>query len=120
MNQPELLLLLLVLPAAVIAWCVTRRQKRRALNQKLKDSWGSAERLRRVDPDNLPHIAEYWRLIAQQQARSLVDDITWNDLDMDALFTRINQCQSNVGEAVLYAMLRDTGVAQAVLDRRER
>lgn len=120
MQQPELLLLLLVLPVALIAWFVTRRQKRRALNQKLKDSWGSAARLRRVDPDNLPHIAEYWRLIAQQQARSLVDDITWNDLDMDALFTRINQCQSNAGEAVLYAMLRDTGVNQAVLDRRER
>ncbi|MEJ1731127.1 hypothetical protein SMA90_32885, partial [Escherichia coli] len=76
--------------------------------------------LRRVDPDNIPYIAEYWQLIAKEHSRTQVDDITWNDLDMDALYTRINQCQSNVGEAVLYAMLRDTGVGQEVLDRRDR
>ncbi|NLW21200.1 MAG: hypothetical protein GXY84_07475 [Clostridiales bacterium] len=59
-------------------------------------------------------------MIAKEHSRTQVDDITWNDLDMDALYTRINQCQSNVGEAVLYAMLRDTGVEQEVLDRRDR
>ena len=109
-----------MLPAALIALVVTRRQKRRALHQRLRDSWGSAAHLRKVDPDHLPHIAEYWQLIAREKAASQVDDITWNDLDMDALYTRINQCQSNVGEAVLYAMLRDTGVDQEVLNRRER
>lgn len=120
MNQPEYFLLLLVVPAAVIAFFVTRRQRRRALDRKLRDSWGSSQHLRQVDPDNIPHIAEYWQLLAKGQARNLVDDITWNDLDMDALYTRINQCQSNVGEAVLYAMLRDTGVDADTLARRDR
>lgn len=34
-----------------------------------------------------------------------VDMITWNDLDMDDVFDRINTCQSSVGEEYLYALL---------------
>jgi len=35
-----------------------------------------------------------------------IDDITWNDLDMDAVFNRINICQTSVGEEQLYKTLR--------------
>ena len=34
-----------------------------------------------------------------------IDEITWNDLDMDDVFDRINTCQSSVGEEYLYALL---------------
>ena len=35
----------------------------------------------------------------------IVDEITWNDLDMDDLYLRINTCHSFAGEQVLYARL---------------
>ena len=35
-----------------------------------------------------------------------IDDITWNDLDMDDLFKRMNYCLSSTGEEYLYYMLR--------------
>ncbi len=35
-----------------------------------------------------------------------VDDTTWNDLNMDAVYKRINACQSTAGEQCLYYMLR--------------
>ena len=35
-----------------------------------------------------------------------VDDITWNDLNMDAVYKRINCCCSTAGERQLYYMLR--------------
>ena len=35
-----------------------------------------------------------------------IDDITWNDLDMDDVFKRINQGVSTAGEQYLYHMLR--------------
>ena len=38
--------------------------------------------------------------------RFLIDDITWNDLDMDRVFKRINPGLSTSGEQVLYYMLR--------------
>ena len=34
-----------------------------------------------------------------------IDDITWNDLDMDKVFSRINNCNSFVGEQYLYKAL---------------
>ncbi|MGI6254541.1 MAG: MutS-related protein [Acutalibacter sp.] len=34
-----------------------------------------------------------------------VDGATWEDLDMDRVFRRVNSCQSAVGEQVLYAQL---------------
>ena len=36
----------------------------------------------------------------------LIDDITWNDLDMDRVFKRINPGRSTSGEQYLYYMLR--------------
>lgn len=36
-----------------------------------------------------------------------VDDITWNDLNMDDVFCNINYTQSNVGEEYLYYLLRN-------------
>ncbi len=33
------------------------------------------------------------------------DDITWDDLDMDEVFNRINTCESSAGEEYLYALL---------------
>ena len=33
-----------------------------------------------------------------------VDDVTWNDLSMDTVFGRLNQCDSSAGEEMLYGM----------------
>ncbi len=35
-----------------------------------------------------------------------MDEITWNDLDMDDVFRRINVCNSSLGEQVLYRCIR--------------
>ena len=35
-----------------------------------------------------------------------VDETTWNDLNLDEVFRRINACQSTAGEQYLYYMLR--------------
>lgn len=51
-------------------------------------------------------IASYWEEIKKQIPSQLqVDDITWNDLDMDKVYARVNQCCSSVGEEYLYATL---------------
>lgn len=48
----------------------------------------------------------------------LVDDTTWNDLEMDEVFARINSCQSAVGDAWLYAALRQPGTPPELLKQR--
>lgn len=47
-----------------------------------------------------------------------IDDITWNDLDMDDVFDRLNTCQSSVGEEYLYALLhRGLGESEELFRR---
>ncbi|OLA94237.1 MAG: hypothetical protein BHW64_04705 [Candidatus Melainabacteria bacterium LEY3_CP_29_8] len=46
--------------------------------------------------------------ITYDSEESEVDDITWNDLDMDNVFFRINHTQSFLGEQILYHRLHNT------------
>lgn len=49
-----------------------------------------------------------------------VDDITWNDVDMDTIFMLINNTNSSMGEDYLYAMLRKLQVEEKELSKREK
>lgn len=52
-----------------------------------------------------------------------VDDVTWNDLSMNDVFRRISQCDTSVGEEVLYWKLRRKHMSQEerqLFERRVR
>lgn len=49
-----------------------------------------------------------------------VDDITWNDLDMNRLFLSMNHCRSFAGEEVLYALLRKPKKCDEQLQEQEQ
>ena len=50
----------------------------------------------------------YIQMVNDDSDESEVDDITWNDLDMDNVFFRINHTQSFLGEQILYHRLHNT------------
>lgn len=51
-------------------------------------------------------VSKYWEEFSLKNPQyNHVDATTWADLDMDAVFKRINRCQSSVGEEFLYAAL---------------
>lgn len=50
----------------------------------------------------------YIQMFHDDSEESEVDDITWNDLDMDNVFFRINHTQSFLGEQILYHRLHNT------------
>lgn len=59
---------------------------------------------REYAPGDLDTISHYFR---RKTGNSFyIDDITWNDLDMDRIYMLINQTMSSPGEDVLYSMLR--------------
>lgn len=43
----------------------------------------------------------------EQLGEAKIDDVTWNDLEMDQVFLRINNTKSYIGEQVLYHRLHD-------------
>lgn len=62
----------------------------------------------------------YWQAyVADRPAAGVfVDDLTWNNLDMDQVFLRVNACQSEAGDIRLYKSLRTLGDGEDALHRR--
>lgn len=107
---------LLLLPPGL--W-LYRRVLEGRLKQKLEGLWGKEAALRRPDDDVLLDIADYYRAGQRLQPDVHdVDDITWNDLDMDALFRQVDAAQSYLGSEGLYALLRSqTASGERIAER---
>lgn len=113
-----------VLAAAALlvgAVALSRGNRRRRLEQYLTAHWGNRGAREEPDRETIEEIAAYWRCLRQAESpRDAVDDITWNDLEMDAVFARLDYAESGVGEEALYAALRQTGVNGETLEARKR
>ena len=66
--------------------------------KKLSELYGQASPYT-LDVDALCHVKRFYE---KHPMPHQVDDITWNDLDLDQLFERINYTQSTCGEEYLY------------------
>ena len=79
------------------------------------------EKLRKIigkEPDKEYKIERFIRIPGyyEKHPREFqIDDITWNDLNMDDIFQRMNYCISSTGEEYLYYMLRTPRFDEAVL-----
>lgn len=51
--------------------------------------------------------------------KSFVDDITWNDLDMDEVYKAVNFTESSVGEEYVYYMLRNMECDEEAYEKQE-
>ena len=54
----------------------------------------------------------------QHQTPYSIDDITWNDLNMDNVYNLINSCNSAYGEEYLYSLLRTPEISDEKLKER--
>ncbi|SEW27624.1 MutS-related protein [[Clostridium] fimetarium] len=80
----------------------TRKTKIRITNM-LRNSWGK-EPNKDLSYDEFENISHYFR--GGESDSNVVDDITWNDLDMDRIFMMMNNTHSSVGREYLYKILR--------------
>lgn len=55
-----------------------------------------------------------------KKSSSHIDDITWNDIDMDEIYMLLNNTCSAIGEEYLYSLLRRLVYDPSVLEERER
>lgn len=114
---------LLGFAAAVIAAIVIFTKKRRALKRlrrALEERWGKPP-AEKYGPGDMGAIAGYYaNYSVRHGAEGLIDDITWNDLDMDHVFKRINNTCSTAGEEYLYRLLREPVLRDEELNERNR
>lgn len=106
---------ILILCAAMIIWDKIRQRK--WFLRHLKQRWGTIPD-REYTQEELESISHYAKRNEGEQF--MIDDITWNDLQMDEIFIRVNNTLSSCGEDVLYQILRQPQMDQNVLDERER
>jgi len=104
---------LLLLSALLLAGLGARayRSGRIAALTRLRAAWGTAPRR----THRLEAIAESHRSRAETEAaRAFLDDRTWNDLNMDAVFTACDRTESTLGQHALYHRLRATPAAETL------
>ena len=91
------------------------RNRRKAFLQKMRRTFGESP-AKKYTADSYAHIPKYH---TKHPTSKPLDDITWNDLDMDNVYARINYCRSAAGEEVLYHMLRSPDIAKASGDEEK-
>lgn len=72
---------------------------------------------REYKPGRLEIISHYFE---KHKDGFFIDDITWNDLDMDEVFKRMNYTYSAAGEEYLYYVLRKPCMEESELLKREK
>lgn len=94
---------LLVILVLFIFMEVNRLLSRRSWKQRLKiyihEKFGAVPKEKEWNDK----VKEYWKLTGDDDG---LDDITWNDLSMNGMFNRINNCDTSAGEEILYWKLR--------------
>ncbi len=103
---------------AIVLWSrLTEIKNRKQLKDRLKREWGDTPK-EEYTSEKMNSIKTYYQSIKDD--RLDVDDITWNDLDMDEIFMEMNNTQSSIGEEYLYALLRKPCFDEAELAERSR
>jgi MutS domain V len=98
---PYAIVAALVLVFLVWSAGASRRARARRL-EELRAGWGRPrDRVRRMEV-----IAEYHQARASADGQDTIDDRTWADLLMDAVFTSIDRTESTLGQQALYHRLR--------------
>jgi DNA mismatch repair ATPase MutS len=104
----------------IVVSFVNRAKHNKKLKEKIEEGWGK-EPGEKYKNEELQSISSYYiNLKGIKKESFFIDDITWNDLDMDNIFKRINNTQSTVGEEYLYALLREPLLDEKGLEERGR
>ncbi|MCD7826875.1 MAG: hypothetical protein LUH14_13110 [Clostridiaceae bacterium] len=88
------------------------KQKSRLMEQE----WGCCTRDEYSDRimKNIRYFHEH------SPGKAQIDSITWNDLDMDTIFSRLNHTRTSAGEEYFYHLLRSPVFDAKVLEEREK
>ena len=112
-----LVVILLFLAGAGVLNYYEKGKRRKLFLERMMASWGKIPQ-REYSYDELEHISQFFR--KREKEGFYVDDITWNDLDLDAVFDTVDHTVSVCGEEYLYTALRMPVTTTEIREERER
>ncbi len=115
-----ILALIIFIFVVIISNLIKSNRAHKKLKKDIELQWGKAPETEYKDND-IRSISGYFKdLCGNGRDAFFIDNITWNDLDMDSVFKRINSTQSTIGEENLYNILRSPVFDASVLRDREQ
>ena len=93
-----------------------RKNAAKKLDNKIRNSFGKPPE-REYDFEEFIKIKSYFE--KYKDKCFYIDDITWNDLDMDSIFMLLNNTYSSAGEEYLYKTLRVPEYDKAALEKKD-
>ncbi len=105
----------------VIKGFFDRKNAKLRLTEKLKRNWGRLPE-NEYSEEKYRSLQYYYKtkIVPEKDSRTLLDEITWHDLDMDYLFSILNATNSSMGEEYLFALLHELKFSPEELLERER
>lgn len=94
------------------------RKRRKMLLKMVRRRYGQIPD-REYEAGEISRISHYHCRRAEER-KFVIDDITWNDLDLDKMFMLVNQTISSPGEDVLYDIMRTPVFSEEVLQERDK
>ncbi len=107
--------ILMFLSAIAVKGYYDYRTELKKFTQKLYTDYGILPK-KEYKPEQFSRISGYFK---KHQDTFYIDDITWNDLNMDDVFKKLNYTYSAAGEEYLYYTLRTLSFQKEELNRRE-
>lgn len=113
-------IILVVIAVLMVFFYISAKVQKETHRMMIQSSWGKIPG-REYEYEEFEAISHYFRhKMTVDKDMPYIDDITWNDVDMDSVFCMLNQTYSSAGQEYLYYMLRTPTVDQDVLDQREK
>ena len=97
---------------------VSANDQRKMRMRRIRDSYGKIPQEITYPRDK---VGFYWEVRKKNIPKTeVVDDVTWNDLEMDKVYARLNSCVSYAGDQVLYARLHEQLPQEKLADYERR
>jgi DNA mismatch repair ATPase MutS len=95
-----------------------KHKKRERLLKIIEENWN----IIKEEEHDFSYIDYLYKIYKHQDNNGSmkVDDITWNDFEMDGVFDKLNYTYSTMGEIYLYHMLRNPTNDISILKERDR
>lgn len=112
--------ILIIVVASTMISLGSNVKRNREIKERIEKDWGN-EIEEKYSEDDLKTIAEYFNNRRKDKDKEFfIDEITWNDLNMDSIFKKMNTTESSPGEQCLYNILREPLYDEKELKQRNK
>ncbi|MGI6083939.1 MAG: MutS-related protein [Acetivibrionales bacterium] len=100
----------LIIFIAVLAFLISTNfiqsiKHKKKVRDRIRNSWAALPE-NDFDEYDFKSFSKFFNSREKKSTEMIIDDITWNDLEMDSFYNLINNTMTSLGDSMLYCILR--------------